>query len=124
MTWSPQRSRTYGVGKEIGGAIYVHRSVEHVLGHVVDEARERIPEGFDYQVVKFVQKTGMVSFVQSPDFDEADEPTVGEIVTVSPDGAIRRRARSANPEIYHHKWLFVSDDYSGFDVEESKARSK
>jgi hypothetical protein len=28
-----------------------------------------------------------------------------------------------DPYIYHHKWLFVADDYDGFDVEESKARS-
>ena len=29
----------------------------------------------------------------------------------------------SDPYIYHHKWLFVADDYDGFDVEESKARS-
>jgi hypothetical protein len=28
-----------------------------------------------------------------------------------------------DPYIYHHKWLFVKDDYSEFDVEESKRRS-
>ena len=29
----------------------------------------------------------------------------------------------SDPYIYHHKWLFVADDYDGFDVEESKSRS-
>ena len=28
----PKRSKRYGVGKEIGGAVYVHRRYEHVLG--------------------------------------------------------------------------------------------
>ena len=30
----------------------------------------------------------------------------------------------ADPYIYHHKWLFVTDDYSGFNVEASKERSR
>ena len=25
--------------------------------------------------------------------------------------------------IYHHKWMFVDDDYNGFDIQESKRRS-
>jgi hypothetical protein len=29
-----------------------------------------------------------------------------------------------DPYIYHHKWLFVDDDYRGFDTEQSKARSQ
>jgi len=31
--------------------------------------------------------------------------------------------QSSDPYIYHHKWLFVADDYGGFDVDESKRRS-
>lgn len=124
MTWIPKRSAAFGVGKEIGGAVYVHRSSENVLGQSIDVARSQLPANFTYEVVKLVPKTGIVSFVSSPDFDGADEPTVGEIVTVSPDGTVRRRAQSSNPEIYHHKWLFVADDYPGFDVEKSKKRSQ
>jgi hypothetical protein len=30
---------------------------------------------------------------------------------------------SSDPLIWHHKWEFVSDDYTGFDVEQSKERS-
>jgi len=30
----------------------------------------------------------------------------------------------ADPDIYHHKWLFVADDYQGFDVVASKTRSE
>ncbi len=38
-------------------------------------------------------------------------------------GQVQRRTTPADPYIYHHKWLFVDDDYRGFDVAESKARS-
>lgn len=64
-----------------------------------------------------------MSFIASPDFDTTDEPTVGDVVTVSTDGASRRRSQRADPQIYHHKWLFVADDCTGFDVAASKRRS-
>ena len=67
--------------------------------------------------------TGAVSFIKSPDFDTADEPIVGDVITVKPDGTTRRRSRRADPQIYHHKWLFVADDYKGFNVAASKRRS-
>ncbi len=119
-----RRSQKHGVGKEIGGAIYVHRQYEDVFASPVKTAREFLPEGFEYQVVKYDSRSGNVSFVESPDFDTADEPIVGEIVTVKPDGVIRRRKQAADPEIYHHKWLFVRNDYCGFDVDASRRRSE
>jgi hypothetical protein len=48
----PKRSRRYGVGKEIGGAVYVHRKYECVFGAVVEEARKYLPLDFSYTVVK------------------------------------------------------------------------
>jgi len=123
MAKLPTRSRKYGVGKEIGGAVYVHRQYETVFGDVVATAREKLTAAFEYQVVKYDARRGNISFVSSPDFDTADEPIVSEIITIKPGGAIKRRKQSADPEIYHHKWLFVSDDYSGFDVLESRRRS-
>jgi hypothetical protein len=65
----------------------------------------------------------------SPDFDSADEPTAGEYCRVNLPGkgcgsqpvvtAIRRTSN-----IWHHKWLWVTDDYEGFDVEASFQRSQ
>jgi hypothetical protein len=117
------RSAQYGVGKELGGAVYLHRLYEHLLGAPVEAARQHLPPDFDYTVVKLNHRTGAVSFIHSPDFDTAPEPTVGELWTVSPNGHARFRRMPDDPWIYHHKWLFVADSYSGFDVEESKARS-
>jgi hypothetical protein len=30
----------------------------------------------------------------------------------------------SDPYIYHHKWLFVDDDYDGFNLEVSRRRSE
>ncbi len=124
MSGLPKRSRRFGVGKEIGGAVYVHRMYEHVLPAAVAHAKLQIPAGFDYTVIKYVVKDETVSFIACVEFDATDEPSVGEVVTVKADGATSSRSASFDPWIYHHKWLFVADNYSGFDVAASKARSK
>lgn len=120
----PRRSSRFGVGKEIGGAVYVHRRYEAQLGAAVEEARRRLPADFSYTLVKFNPRSGAVSFIVCDDFDAACEPAVGEILTVDRGGNLRRRPPPPDPEIYHHKWLFVADDYDGFDVAESKRRSR
>jgi hypothetical protein len=119
----PARSRRYGVGKEIGGAIYLHRTYEALLGQVLIEAKDRLPADFTYTVVKYHIDTRAISFIHSPDFDTAPEPTVGDSWTVLPDGRTRITKQASDPYVYHHKWLFVRDDYRGFSVEESKSRS-
>ena len=48
-----KRSKRFGVGKEIGGAVYVHRLYERLLPKRVVEASQLLPKGFDYVVVKF-----------------------------------------------------------------------
>lgn len=120
----PTRSRRYGIGKEVGYATYVHRTYEGRIGQAVQDAKQRLPATFDYTVVKYRSDTATVSFIHSPDFDTSPEPTVGDIWIVFADGRSQLRRQAADPFIYHHKWMFVADDYSGFDVEESKARSR
>jgi len=120
----PRRSKKYGVGKEIGGAVYVHQRYEHVFGSAVEEARGHLPPDFCYTVVKLNLANKSFSFIAVADFDTAPEPTIGTVITVSTDGSCRRIQPPEDPYIYHHKWLFVADDYDGFDVEESKARSR
>ena len=119
----PRRSRKYDVGKEIGGAVYVHRKYESVFGPPVDDARKRLPQDSEYTVVKLNLANSTFSFIQVSDFDTAPEPTVGAVIIVKQDGTTRSIRPPTDPFIYHHKWLFVADDYDGFDVEESKRRS-
>ena len=123
MTNLPTRCKKYSVGKEIGGAIYVHRMYEGLLPEPFKIAAKNLRADFDYDVVKFVEKESCVSFVICPDFDSADEPIVGDIVRIASNGSQQFFRQQADPFIYHHKWLFVMDDYVGFDVKTSKARS-
>lgn len=120
----PKRAKRFGVGKEIGGNVYVHERYEHLLGNVVQMAKQHVPRDFRYTVVKLNLQTYAVTFISSPDFDSADEPIVGSQVLVRGDGTIRLSKQLDDPYIYHHKWLMVRDDYSGFDVEASKLRSR
>ena len=82
-----------------------------------------LPADYAYDVVKYNRRTNAVSFIQCPEFDIEPEPSIAGVVTVRADGTVQRRAVPSDPPIYHHKWLFVDDDYTGFDVEESKRRS-
>ncbi len=120
----PTRSRRFGVGKEIGYAVYVHREYEERLGATVEWAKRHLPDNFEYTVVKLNQRNDSVSFILCPSFDSDHEPPISSILVVNADGATQRRTTPSDPYIYHHKWLFVDDDYSGFNVEESKARSQ
>lgn len=119
-----KRSTKYGVGKDIGGKVYVHRAYEDVFGPDVAAAKARLPEGADYHVVRYEPKTGSVAFIESPDFDTAHEPTVTGSTVVNRDGTVSRSKMPSDPQIYHHKWLWVKDDYPGFDVAESKRRTE
>lgn len=120
----PTRSRRFGVGKEIGYAVHVHRDYEELLGPTVEWANRHLPEHYEYTVVKLNQRNDSISFIQCPGFDSEHEPVITAIIVVSADGKVQRRTTPTDPYIYHHKWLFVADDYKGFDVEESKSRSK
>ncbi|MCY2977215.1 MAG: DNA phosphorothioation-associated putative methyltransferase [Planctomycetota bacterium] len=120
----PTRSRRYGVGKEIGYAVYVHRDYEDRLGPTVEWAKRHLPEHYEYSVVKLNLRNDSVSFIHCPGFDLEHEPVIAAIVVVAANGHVQRRAMPSDPYIYHHKWLFVADDYQGFDLAESKSRSE
>lgn len=122
-----KRSSKYGVGKQIGNTIYVHRTVEDIIPEsVLENSKELLPLKFfiSYEIVKYNSKNGNITFINSPDWNESDEPVVGDSVLIKGGGAVRLIKQKSSPQIYHHKWLFVKDDYSGFDVENSKNRSR
>jgi hypothetical protein len=119
----PKRCAKYGVGKRIGGAVYVHRNYEHVLGESLASAKTQLPVGFSYTVVKSNESTGNFSFIHCPNFDTAEEPATSEYAVVKANGTMKVCAALPDPYIYHHKWLFVAADYTGFDVAASMQRS-
>lgn len=121
-----KRSR-YGVGKDIGGMLYLHRNYDDVIPaqDALREAKDVLADqhpSFSYNVVRWDYRANKFTFVNSPDFDTADEPTTGNFITVDPDTGKTKSGKSS--AIWHHKWLWVKDDYRGFDVQESFERSR
>lgn len=121
-----KRYPKFGVGKSIGGKVYLHRQYEHLLpSDILVFAKEQLPEDFDYTVVSFDTKSHSITFSQSFDFDTAPEPTIGVQINVQVNGKCSViKPNMDNPWIYHHKWLFVDDNYTKFDIEESRDRSE
>ena len=119
-----KKSPKYGVGKQVGSTIYLHKSVEDRLPkELLEKVKFKLPATFQYDIVKYDEKNDNVTFISSPDWDSADEPIVGDAFLIRRDGSTRYMKQKESPQIYHHKWLFVNDDYSGFNTEDSKERS-
>lgn len=114
------------VGKFIGGSLYVHKDYTDILPQsLLKQAMNFIPEGFEYTVVKYTREDRSFSFIESTDFDTADEPLVGKSVKVNLEtGKVTLTNPPKSPFIYHHKWMFVRDDYQGFNIEESMQRTR
>jgi len=111
-----------GVGKEIGGNIYCHKMYESQFPQEeLRFAKSQFPENFTYNIIKYAPRTNVFSFISSLDFNTIPEPSVNGGITVKANGEVK--PFGDHGWIYHHKWQFVSDDYTGFDVEESKKRS-
>lgn len=115
----------YGVGKQVGNQIYVHKEYasDVVPADLVAKAEALLPEGFEYNTLMYdTKKPGVLRFDQAPDFDTAREPIPGDMVTVNAEtGEVKR---SHSDQIWHHKWEWVKNDYMGFNVKESYDWSK
>lgn len=123
-TWY-QRSKKYGVGKEIGGKIYVHYKYANKVIAMKDlyDAIMLLPRDFRYNCIMVdTKKPHIIRFDEAPDFDTAREPHPGDFIEVNIDTKEIRRGHS--DMIWHHKWMWVDDDYDGFDVNESYEWSK
>lgn len=123
-----------GIGKDIGGSIYVHKN--YINGHpkvpnneyqkAIGHMRNNYPT-HEYDIVKYTHHgndKGSFSFIHSPDFNTSHEPISGNSVKVKPDGTTSFTKQKTDPQIYHHKHLFVGNDYKGFDINKSKSRSE
>ncbi|MBQ2856665.1 MAG: hypothetical protein IJE78_06015 [Bacteroidaceae bacterium] len=117
----------YGVGKDIGGSIYLHKQYadevipEEDLNYAEEILADTYPN-FEYNCIRWDYKTNKISFQEAPDFDTAREPVVGDYVTVDLQTGNVRTGHS--DYIWHHKWLWCRNDYTGFDVEDSWNWSK
>jgi len=114
------------IGKRMSD-VYVHKDHTKEAGlpqEDLERAKAQLPKDHEYHIVKHNPKEGSFSFIHSPDFDTAHEPTVGKAIKVHKDGKQTITNQKKDPQIYHHKWEMVPDHYKGFDVAASKKRSQ
>jgi hypothetical protein len=115
------------VGKQVGKQLYVHKNyaAEVVPNDILKKAiailAKKLPN-FQYNCIMWDAARPIIRFDQAPDFDTAREPHVGDFVVVDPRNPDFVSQGHSN-SIWHHKWLWVMDDYRGFDVAQSKAWS-
>ena len=117
----------FGVGKVIGGRIYLHRDYVDRLPEALQNlyyaaaaSMKVVAPEFTWNATAIDLKGDKVTLMEAPDFDTEPEPRVGVYWTVATG---KPPKRGQTNQIWHHKWLWVDDDYKGFDVEESFRRS-
>ena len=119
-------------GKHIGNNLYFHVSQ---LPYLPKDLRDEISElslilnhySYDYNIIKIDKYYGDISLIMSNDFNDNYEPHIDisyRMMNKLPPKVIDYRLRDIDKiPVYHHKWMFVADDYKGFDVQASKERS-
>jgi len=117
------------VGKKVGTALYVHKfyADEVIPKNILQRAENilaRSNPNFAYNSIMFDPQRGIIRFDEAPDFDTASEPTVGNYITVFLNKSNTSPQKGYSDSIWHHKWLWVKDDYTGFDVNKSKEWSR
>lgn len=114
----------FGIGKAVGSKIYVVNEAHHgIIPNAVWDKAVKIlvdkyisPSLFNTLCYDF-KKPHIVRFDICEGFCTEREPVVGQMVFVDTErGEIWNKY---NPQIYHHKWMWVPADYEGFDVKES-----
>lgn len=125
------------MAKIVGSCIYVHKSnvidllrridnsdyVECYLDWFMNELNNM---EVNYEVIKYDKTNNKLSLIDSPDWIVSYEPKVGDswVLNLNTLKWKHIMKRKKNPQIYHSKELFVSDDYQGFDIEKAKERTK
>lgn len=129
--------------KSVFSAIYAHKSNINELLQKINPSQRKIIELFlsqnqdkyDFDVIKVDTYKKIISLISCEDFNSVPEPVIRNVktwnykyrydnessVVIFP---MKEKIYKNNPFIYHNKWMFVSDDYNGFDVNLSKQRTK
>lgn len=116
--------RAKPVGKRIGGRLYVHKRYAEmalpleaykVLLHVQSHAT------FPYECLVWNAADRTLRFDTALGFNEQSEPCPGRWYRWGLDCNQQRTGIST--AVWHHKWLWVLDDYPFFDVAKARAWS-
>lgn len=124
-----QRAFKNTLGKKIGNQVWLHKDyISDLMDSTeFEKFKENLPKSYQFNILRYDEKAKEIAFIESPDFDTAHEPLIGNSIRVKKEeeGFCVSKIQKApkDPLIYHHKWLFVKEDYKGFDINESKKRS-
>ena len=114
-----------GVGKKMGDNVYAH--VDYIADVVPKEIFEPMiaalkKAGHNPNLFTFNKKTGELNFTESLDFDTVHEPSIAARYKVGVGGVVEKSTERVG-QLYHHKWLWVKNDYKGFNYGDEKIRS-
>ena len=116
--------------KKVANCYYVHKSsLQEMLNIISDDYdKEEILHiskftFLKHEIIKYNSQQHKVSFIESPDWNTANEPTVGNSYCYNLKNA-SCCFRKGGTTVYHSKELFVSNDYTGFDIQKAKERTK
>jgi len=122
------------VVKIINKSYYVHKSNlnELITMLSLDDVNKLMDTCYynmtiSYDVIKIDILNNTISFIKCKGWDEYPEPWVVETTVFSyndPRIPKRNLKYTKNYPVYHNKWMFVSDNYKGFDIQKSKVRTK
>ena len=79
-------------------------------------------DDFKYHVIKFDTDTENVTFIECEEFDEKHEPMVGRQYLTKKNG--EKKIMPSKGQVYHKKYAFVNENYTGFDIEADKKRAE
>lgn len=119
--------------KKVGYCKYVHKSnltellnsVSSLESKTIQKLINQYSTNWNFEVVKYDSKSKKLSLIQSPNWNTANEPTVGDSLVINIDTLKTSIAKmKIHEQIYHQKELFVNENYTGFDVQKAKARTQ
>ena len=111
--------------KKVGTSLYVHVSNIGELGEKIEkivEERKKMIDDFKYHVIKFDTDTENVTFIECEEFDKKHEPMVGRQYLTKKNG--EKKIMPSKGQVYHKKYAFVNENYTGFDIEAEKKRAE
>ena len=118
------------VGKDmfktgVGIVVYLHKNyaLELVPKEIYVKATRQLPKGFIFNTIVWSPTPQAIRFDKASNFNTEREPWPEIGYWVGVNGSIKQQVAGMN-QIWHHKWLWVKDDYTGFNVQKSYDWSK
>lgn len=117
----------YPIGKVIGGKVYMHIDYIDTLPSPEQAKIALTASGLlKARTLSYDPKKVIYMFSEAPNFNKHSEPAPGKSVKVEMDGDDVDKVYPPKDikQIWHHVWMWVDDNYKGFNVSNSYQWSK